>query len=146
MPNIFTFQQKKEGGKNNVVLTRMHRSPDNTDMFSDDSNSSFSPSHEWSHQRDGSYDEASLHSSTVTSSFGPIRTALSRSKENLLDTGIGSPIENVVLRRPKSYGLPTDSPSSGMSSYSMFHPLGVNWMTRLSTYVYPVQFLQHQDN
>ena len=120
---MFVFQQKKDGGKNNVVLTRMHRSPDNADMFSDDSNSSFSPSHEWSHQRDASYDEASLHSSTVTTSFGPIRTALSRSKENLVDAGIGSPIENVVLRRPKSYGLPTDSPSSGMYLHFLFREI-----------------------
>eukprot|EP00794_Sanderia_malayensis_P020632 gene20632-22667_t len=109
---------KKEDNKNGTNQQHQ-RSPDGTDLFSDTSDSSsFSPSHE----RD---DAHSLHSSVLSSthssatfspSFGPIRTALSRSKQDLhqINDVTSSPDPN-VLRRPKGYALQTDSPASSGS-------------------------------
>ncbi|XP_065068071.1 protein Daple-like isoform X1 [Rhopilema esculentum] len=104
---------RKGQRKDDVVLKKLHRSPDGVDFFSDHSDSSFSsPSHELE-SRSQVLDESSLHSSSVTynSSFGPIRSALSRSKEDLLGRDEPFSRDGVILRRPKSFAV--DSPSSG---------------------------------
>ena len=101
------------------MLKKLHRSPDGVDFFSDHSDSSFSsPSHELE-SRSQTLDESSLHSSSVTynSSFGPIRSALSRSKEDLLGKDEPFSRDGVVLRRPKSFAV--DSPSSGIAKIPM---------------------------
>ena len=92
----------------------MYRSPE--DLVSDHSDSSFnSPSHD-QYQRSSVVDESSVHSNLISgSSFGPIRSALSRSKQNLfdIDAGSGSSRDDVVMRRPKFPEYINDSVSSG---------------------------------
>ena len=53
---------------------------------------------------------------TYNSSFGPIRSALSRSKQDLLDMDsiAPSPRDEVVFRRPRAPDFTNESVSSGM--------------------------------
>lgn len=121
----FLFQPKRDDDQG-VVLTRVYRSPD--ELASDQSDSSFSsPSHELYH-KSLPIEEESVHSSSLTysSSFGPIRSALSRSKQDLLEMdAASSPNEEVVFRRPRIPDLTNDSVSSGKFA---FLPQSVRWI------------------
>ena len=98
----------------------MYRSPD--ELASDQSDSSFnSPSHD-QYQRGMAADEGSVHSSNLTNSslVGPIRSALSRSKQNLYETDVTSSAlkDEVLLRRQRFPDHINDSVSSGKTFVS----------------------------
>lgn len=112
------LRKVKKDEDQSVILTKVYRSPE--DLASDQSDSSFnSPLHD-PYQRNVASDEGSVHSSNLTggSSLGPIRSALSRSKQNLydLDASTALPREDVVLRRSRFPDYITDSVSSGSES------------------------------